>query len=228
MLTQLRMNSGNLKKSASIEKGSKYIRKRAFYIIVLFLALLILFNVYIYSVDLKNVNNVNIVVLNKLCLNSIIIGILLGTLISLFSILWYEQKIKEYKYNDYVKSYARIFKADIERSRRLFKNKRFEFMKINNVTIMRNWLQSFGYISKELDYDQIQELVNYYSKIDKLIDYEKKINEHLERMQCVNLKDYPYMREYKELIAGFTFEIGNLFKVKTQNLMKKLEYLCEQ
>lgn len=124
------------------------------------------------------------------------------------------------------KNYARIFKADIERSYRLFRNKRFELIKITDITIVKNWLQGFGYISTELNKEEIQQFINYYSRINKLMEYEERINDHLEGMQYTTLKNYPYMKEYRNLVAIFSFEINNLFKVDISKIKEKLSMLC--
>lgn len=227
MFTGVNIDKNHTKKGINVEKLLNFIRAKSRIITFFVLILFIVLNVILYNNQLIDVNSKDVSVVNKLCLNTTIIGVLVGMLSSLFIIVWYEQKIKEYKHNDSVKSYARIFRADIERSTRLFKNKRFELVKISNVTIMRNWLQCFGYISSKLSKEEIQELVNYYSRIEKLIEYENRINQHLERMQGSKLNDYPYMHEYKELIAMFTYETNNLFKVELSNLVTKLNYLCK-
>lgn len=184
-------------------------------------------NVSFYNYQLGNIKPIEIGIFNKLNINILILGILLGYFLALFSINLYQEKSRKKKNKDIAKNYARIFKADLERSSRLFKNKRFFLMKISRITIMKNWLEAFGNLSSELSNEEIKELVNYYSQIDKLKEYEKKINQHLEAMQCSVLKDYPHMREYKELIADFTFELNNLFKVDIALLGEKLDVICE-
>ncbi len=227
MFTGVNADKNSVDEGIHLDKLLNFIRGKSYIIIIFLLILLIILNVILYNNQLVDVNYKDVSVVNKVSLNSIIIGILVGMFSSLFIIVWYEQKIKEYKHNDSVKSYARIFRADIERSRRLFKNKRFELVKISNVTIMKNWLQCFGYISSKLSNEEIQEFVNYYSRIEKLVEYESRINQHLERMQGSKLNEYPYMQEYKELIAMFTYETNNLFKVQVSNLSTKLNYLCK-
>lgn len=227
MFTGVNVDKNSVDERANLNKLLNFIRGKSYIIIFFSLIMLIVLNVILYNNQLAGVSYKDVSVVNKLCLNTIIIGVLVGMFSSLFIIVWYEQKIKEFKHNDSVKSYARIFRADIERSRRLFKNKRFELVKISNVTIMKNWLQCFGYISSKLSKEEIQELVNYYSRIEKLIEYENRINQHLERMQSSKLNEYPYMQEYKELIAMFTYETNSLFKVEVSNLSTKLNYLCK-
>jgi len=227
MFTGVNADKNSVDEGLNRKKLLNFIRGKSCIIIFFLLILLIILNMLFYNNQLVDVNLKDVSVVNKLSISSIILGVLVGMLSSLFIIVWYEQKIKEYKHNDSVKSYARIFRADIERSRRLFKNKRFELVKINSITIMKNWIQCFGYISSKLSIEEIQELVNYYSRIEKLVEYETRINQHLERMQGSKLNEYPYMEEYKELIAMFTYEINNLFKVEVQNLATKLNYLCK-
>jgi biopolymer transport protein ExbD len=227
MFTGINVERKSLDKNIKLEKVFNIIKNKFISIIFCILIIFIVLSLILYNNQLVNLNSQEASTVSKLFLNTIIIGIFVGVFISLFVIFWYEQKVKQYKHNDTIKSYARIFKADIERSKKLFKNKRFELVKISNITIMKNWLQCFGYISSELSTEEIHELVDYYSRIDKLIDYENRINQHLERMQCSTLKTYPYMKEYKELIAMFTFEINNLFKVKISNLDLKLNCLCK-
>lgn len=125
-----------------------------------------------------------------------------------------------------IKNYSRIIKADIERTSRLFRNKRFNFIKISSVTILKNWIDAFSRISSKLTKDELQELFDYYCQIDKLLDYEIRINKHLEVMQCCALKDYPYMKEYNQLIKCFSIEVNALFKIDITLLKMRLKLLC--
>jgi uncharacterized integral membrane protein len=227
MFTGINIERNSLNKNIRLEKTYNLIKNKFSIIIFCLLIMFIAFSLILYNKQIVNLNSKDVSTLGTLYMNSIIIGIFVGMFTSLFVIFWYEQKIRQYKHDDSIKSYARIFRADIERSKKLFKNKRFELVKISNVTIMKNWLQCFGYISSELSIEEIHELVDYYARIDKLIDYENRINGHLEKMQCFTLKTYPYMKEYKELIAMFSFEINNLFKVKIEKLALKLNHLSK-
>ncbi|SMC25713.1 hypothetical protein SAMN02745134_02546 [Clostridium acidisoli DSM 12555] len=227
MFTGINIERNSLNKNIRLEKTYNLIKNKFSIIIFCLLIMFIAFSLILYNKQIVNLNSKDVSTLGTLYMNSIIIGIFVGMFTSLFVIFWYEQKIRQYKHDDSIKSYARIFRADIERSKKLFKNKRFELVKISNVTIMKNWLQCFGYISSELSIEEIHELVDYYARIDKLIDYENRINGHLEKMQCFTLKTYPYMKEYKELIAMFSFEINNLFKVKIGKLALKLNHLSK-
>lgn len=210
-----------------MNKAIKDIKSRLSIIVAGLVILFIIFSIISYISEIISLNEKDAIVVSKISLNSLVIGVCTGVFMCLFVIFWYNTKIIKQKQRDFVKSYARIFRADMDRSKKLFRNKRFELMKISSITIMQNWLECFGYISAELSVQEIQELVNYYSKIEKLKDYEMRINSHLERMQCYTLKTYPYMKEYKELVAIFTFEINNLFKVKIEKLDLKLNYLCK-
>lgn len=227
MFTGINIERNSLNKNIRLEKTYNLIKNKFSIIIFCLLIIFIAFSLILYNKQIVNLNSKDVSTLGTLYMNSIIIGIFVGMFASLFVIFWYEQKIRQYKHDDSIKSYARIFRADIERSKKLFKNKRFELVKISNVTIMKNWLQCFGYISSELSIEEIHELVDYYARIDKLVDYENRINGHLEKMQCFTLKTYPYMKEYKELIAMFSFEINNLFKVKIEKLALKLNHLSK-
>ncbi|AAK78878.1 hypothetical protein [Clostridium acetobutylicum] len=155
-----------------------------------------------------------------------ILGILIGCFMSIFGSIWYKKKIRMIQDNEHIRNYSRIIKADIERTSRLFENKRFTFIKISSVTILKNWIEAFSSISSKLTRDELQQLFDYYCQIDKLLDYEVRINKHLEVMQCSALKDYPYMKEYNELIKSFTIEVNILFKIDTTSLKKKLKLLC--
>ncbi|MDF2504810.1 hypothetical protein [Clostridium sp.] len=227
MLIEVNVNKDNLKKKLYLKKVLDYGKKNIFLVVIILLCILIVFNLVIYNRGLNNVNSKDMFIVNRLSFNSIIIGILMGFFLALFGEVWYRKKIVNDKNRETVKNYARIFKADIERSIRLFKNKRFELIKISNVTIVKNWLQGFGYISIEFNKEEIQEFINYYSRINKLMEYEERINQHLEGMQYANLKDYPYMKEYKDLIAMFSFEINNLFKVDISKVRERLNILCK-
>lgn len=225
MITKLNNKKTNYHKKFKY-KFLNSVKANLFYLCIIFLSIFMAVNVKFYNSQLENIKPAADSIFNKLSINILILGILLGYFLALFSINLYQEKSRKKNNKAIAKNYARIFKADLERSSRLFKNKRFFLMKISRITIMKNWLEAFGYISGELTNEEIKELVNYYSQIDKLNEYEKKINQHLEAMQCTVLKDYPHMREYKELIAAFTFELNNLFKVDISLLGKKLELLC--
>lgn len=227
MLSEINIDKDNLKRNYYMTKVLNYMRKNVFFIVIILLSAFIVFNLAIYNTGLNNVNSRDLFIINKLSFISIITGILIGFFLALFGEIWYRKKISQDRNKEAAKNYARIFKADIERSYRLFKNKRFELIKISSVTIVKNWLEGFGYISIELDKDEIQQFINYYSRINKLIEYEERINEHLEGMQYTTLKDYPYMKEYKNLIAMFSFEINNLFKVDIYKIREKLNIICK-
>lgn len=155
-----------------------------------------------------------------------IIGMLIGCFLTVWAKIWYDEKLSDIKSRESIRNYSRLIKADMERTSRLFKNKRFTLVKISSITIMKNWIEAFAKISSQLTKGEMQQLFNYYSQIDKLAQYEDRINKHLEIMQCGALKDYPYMKEYKELIKCFTIEIGILFKVDSDLVRKKLVKLC--
>ena len=227
MLTEFNIRKNSLKQNFCVEKIANHIRKNIFFSVVILLCVAISVILLIYNILLNNVDSKNMFIVNKLSFISIIMGIFIGFFLALFGEIWYRKKILQDGNRETAKNYARIFKADIERSYRLFKNKRFELIKISSITIVRNWLEGFGYISIELDKEEIQQFINYYSRINKLIEYEERINEHLEGMQYTSLKDYPYMKEYKDLIAMFSFEINNLFKVDISKIREKLNIICK-
>lgn len=228
MLTELQIGKNNLKQNFYIKKICNSIKKNLFSVIIVSLVLFIVIMSIIYNNELENVDSRNMFVVNRLSFMSIIIGILIGFFLAVFGEIWYRKRIFQNANRETIKNYARIFKADIERSSRLFKNKRFELIRISNITIVKNWLEAFGYISAEFSKEELEQFINYYSRINKLIEYERRINEHLEGMQSTTLKDYPYMKEYKDLIAVFSFEINNLFKVDITKLKEKLNLICNQ
>lgn len=155
-----------------------------------------------------------------------IIGIMLGCFFTVWARMWYEKRASEIKNRENIKNYSRLIKADMERTSRLFKNKRFMLMKISNVTVLKNWIEAFAEISSKINKEEMQELFNYYAQVDKLVEYEKRINKHLEVMQCGALKDYPYMDDYKELIQCFTIELDILFKIESKLIKQRLLELC--
>lgn len=214
-------------KKIKIKKSIKTIRENMYIILVFFFAVVVGLNLALYNLLFDEVNLKDSNIINRLNANSIIIGIVIGFLIAILTIKFHENIKSKNKNIEMCKNYAWIFRADLERCERVFKNKRFELIKISSVTIVKNWLQAFSHISSQLDIEEIKQLVNYYSKMDKLVEYEKRINYHLEAMQYSSLKDYPHMKEYKELIAMFTFEMKSLFKVNVSLLVKKLEIMCK-
>lgn len=227
MLTEFQIDKNNLKQNFYVNKLYNYIKKNLLLIIMISLPLFIIITCFIYNIALNNVDSKNMFIVNKLSFISIIVGILIGFFLALFGEIWYRKKILQNTNRETVRNYARIFKADIERSSRLFKNKRFELIKISSITIMKNWLEGFGYISVEFSKEELEQFINYYSRINKLVEYEKRINDHLEGMQSSTLKNYPYMKEYKDLIAVFSFDINNLFKVDITKLKEKLNLICK-
>lgn len=227
MLTEFQIDKNNLKQNFYVNKLYNSIKKNLFSVIIILLPLFMIITYFVYNNQLNNVDSRNIFIVNKLSFISIIIGILIGFFLALFGEVWYRKKIFQNTNRETIRNYARIFKADIERSNRLFKNKRFELIKISNITIMKNWLEGFGYISVEFSKEELDQFINYYSRINKLVEYEKRINDHLEGMQSTTLKNYPYMKEYKDLIAVFSFDINNLFKVDITKLKEKLNLICK-
>lgn len=217
----------NLKKSK--KKGyklHKFLVKNIFNIIfavILFILVLAIIFPYLYN---KSGIYGNIFFTIRLVFSCTIVGAMLGIFFTVGAKVWYEKRVQEIKIRENVKNYSRLMKADMERTSRLFRNKRFTLMKISNVTIMKNWSEAFAHISSKLTTEEMQQLFNYYAQIDKLLDYEKRINKHLEIMQCGTLKDYPYMKEYKDLIQCFTIEIELLFKIDAALLKEKLGKLC--
>ncbi|MFT8313843.1 MAG: hypothetical protein ABF633_06245 [Clostridium sp.] len=226
MLTEINIHKNNIKQKLRIRKILNYLKKNIFLIGIILLCIFLVSNLLMYDTGTNNVNSRNSFNVTKVYIISIITGILIGFFLALFVEVWYRKRILQDRNRETAKNYARIFKADIERSYRLFRNKRFELIKITDITIVKNWLQGFGYISTELNKEEIQQFINYYSRINKLMEYEERINEHLEGMQYTTLKNYPYMKEYRNLVAIFSFEINNLFKVDISKIKEKLSMLC--
>lgn len=221
-------NSGGKMKVAKSKKHSfyKYVSKNIFFIIaivilILFVVIVLLLNLATYNFDSKDA--VHIV---KVSFGFTLMGILFGCFLSIIGSAWYRKKISMIQNYEDIKNYSRIIKADIERTSRLFRNKRFNFIKISSVTILKNWIDAFSRISSKLTKDELQELFDYYCQIDKLLDYEIRINKHLEVMQCCALKDYPYMKEYNQLIKCFSIEVNALFKIDITLLKMRLKLLC--
>lgn len=226
MLTEINIHKNNIKQKLRIRKILNYLKKNIFLILIILLCIFLVSNLLMYDTGTNNVNSKNSFNVTKVYIISIITGILIGFFLALFVEVWYKKRILQDRNRETAKNYARIFKADIERSYRLFRNKRFELIKITDITIVKNWLQGFGYISTELNKEEIQQFINYYSRINKLMEYEERINDHLEGMQYTTLKNYPYMKEYRNLVAIFSFEINNLFKVDISKIKEKLSMLC--
>ncbi|WP_250944651.1 hypothetical protein [Clostridium felsineum] len=202
---------------------SKYIYKNIFFIVSLIVFSVLVIGIVIFLIS---DNGSNAKIFGKMGFEFTLLGIIMGLFIAIFGSIWYKNKVRILQDNEHIRSYSRIIKADIERTSRLFKNKRFNFIKISSVTILKNWIEAFSSISSKLTCDELQQLFDYYCQIDKLLDYEVRINKHLEVMQCSALKDYPYMKEYNELIKSFTIEVNILFKMDITSLKTKLKMLC--
>ncbi|MDP4145239.1 MAG: hypothetical protein Q8936_12285 [Bacillota bacterium] len=202
------------------------LKKNVFIILLVLITVFIVFSWRSIEDQLSNLNPRQIILVEKLSFESTILGALIGSLLAIFGGMWSQSKINHKKSIELSRNYARIIKADIERTERLFKNKRFNLIKLSSVTILKNWFDVFGNISLQLSKDELQQLINYYTQIQKLEDYERKINQHLDAMQCGILKDYPHMKEYNDLISNFGVEVNILFKIDINKLKEKLDKVC--
>ena len=162
MLTEINIHKNNIKQKLRIRKILNYLKKNIFLIGIILLCIFLMSNLLMYDTGTNNVNSRNSFNVTKIYIISIITGILIGFFLALFVEVWYRKRILQDRNRETAKNYARIFKADIERSYRLFRNKRFELIKITDITIVKNWLQGFGYISTELNKEEIQQFINYY------------------------------------------------------------------
>lgn len=228
MVAELKVKKRIERRSSRNRKSYKiyrFLKKNVFIIVwIMILIVLLIGSVFPY-IYFKNFNKTYISM--KSIFYCTIIGMSMGCFLTVWAKMWYDKKISDIKSRESIRNYSRLIKADMERTSRLFKNKRFTLMKISSITVMKNWIEAFAKISSELTKVEMQQFFNYYSQIDKLSQYEDRINKHLEIMQCGALKDYPYMKEYKELIKCFTIEIGILFKVDADLVKQKLVKLCE-
>ncbi len=211
----------DIKNNKYNKKEIKLFANKVYFICGIVFISIIGYNLFIYYYLVSSIKDNSLIM--KLNSFDIIIGILIGSFLATFLIKLYEDIKNKSKKVELCKNHAKIFLADIQRFERVFKNKRFDLMKISSVTVMKNWLNSFNYISFELNEEEVMQLVNYYSQIDKLVQYEKRLNYHLEAMQYSALKDYSHMKEYKELVALFSFEVNSLFKQDVSLLIKKLK-----
>lgn len=204
----------------------KYVSHKKIFTIALVILILFVVAVVFLNLTTYNFGSRDAVYIVKVSVSFTLIGMLFGCFLSIIGAAWYRKKVTMVQNDEDIKNYSRIIKADMERTSRLFRNKRFNFIKISNITILKNWIDAFSRISSKLTKNELQELFDYYCQMDKLLDYEIRINKHLEVMQCYALKDYPYMKEYNELIKGFSIEVNALFKIDITSLKTKLQLLC--
>lgn len=228
MVAELNIKKRSEKRSCRKQKTYRiyrFLEKHIFIIVwVMILIVLLIGSVFPY-IYYKNLGKTYISI--KTIFYCTIIGMSMGCFLTVWARMSYAKKISDIKSRESVRNYSRLIKADMERTNRLFKNKRFTLVKISSITVMKNWIEAFAKISSKLTRLEMQQFFNYYSQIDKLSEYETRINKHLEIMQCGALKDYPYMKEYKELIKCFTIEIDILFKVDSELIREKLVKLCD-
>lgn len=228
MVAELNIKKRSEKRSSRKQKNYRvyrFIEKNIFIIVWLMILIVLLVGSIFPYIYYRNLNKTYISI--KLIFYCTIIGMSIGCFLTVWARMWYNEKISDIKSRESIRNYSRLIKADMERTSRLFKNKRFTLVKISSITVMKNWIEAFAKISSKLTKVEMQQLFNYYSQIDKLCEYEARINKHLEIMQCGALKDYPYMKEYKNLIKCFTIETGILFKVDAELIKDKLVELCD-
>lgn len=228
MVAELKVKKRSENKSSRKQKNYKiyrFLEKNVFIIVWLMILIVLLVGSIFPYIYYKNLDKTYISI--KSIFYCTIIGIAMGCFLTVWTKMWYDKKISDIKSRESIRNYSRLIKADMERTSRLFKNKRFMLVKISSITVMKNWIEAFAKISSQLTKVEMQQVFNYYSQVDKLSQYEDRINKHLEIMQCGALKDYPYMKEYKELIECFTIETGILFKVDVNLIKEKLVRLCE-
>lgn len=227
MVAELKVKKRSENKSSRKQKNYKiyrFLEKNVFIIVWLIILIVLLVGSIFPYIYYKNLDKTYISI--KSIFYCTIIGIAMGCFLTVWTKMWYDKRISDIKSRESIRNYSRLIKADMERTSRLFKNKRFMLVKISSITVMKNWIEAFAKVSSQLTKVEMQQVFNYYSQVDKLSQYEDRINKHLEIMQCGALKDYPYMKEYKELIECFTIEIGILFKVDVNLIKEKLVKLC--
>lgn len=227
MVAELKVKKRSEERSSRKQKNYRiyrFLEKNVFIIVWLMILIVLLVGSIFPYIYYKNLSKTYISI--KSIFYCTVIGISIGCFLTVWAKMWYDKKISDMKSREGIRNYSRLIKADMERTSRLFRNKRFTLVKISSITVMKNWIEAFAKISSQLTKVEMQQLFNYYSQIDKLSQYEERINKHLEIMQCGALKDYPYMKEYKDLIKCFTIEIGILFKVDADLIKEKLVKLC--
>lgn len=228
MVAELNIKKHSEKRSSRKQKKYRiyrFLEKNMFIIVWLMILIVLLIGSIFPYIYYKNLSKTYIQA--KSIFYCTTIGMSIGCFFTVWTKMWYDKKISDIKSRESIRNYSRLIKADMERTSRLFKNKRFILVKISSITVMKNWIEAFAKISSELTKSEMQQFFNYYSQIDKLSQYEDRINKHLEIMQCGTLKDYPYMKEYKDLIKCFTIEIELLFKVDANLVKQKLIKLCD-
>lgn len=221
------VNELTMKKKMLISKSKIYghIRSKLIFLIVGFTIFFLILSTRALEVSLYNIQINDIIDIERFRIRGILIGAFIGSFFGIFAYMWFENKIAEKKEDEKVKNYVCMIKADIDRTARLFKNKRFTLLKINRISVINDWLDIVGKVSRKLDGDEIQQLINYYIEIDRLINYEKRINKHLDAMQCSVLKDYPYIKEYNDLLTNFGVEVNTLFRLNIEEVKIKLNKL---
>lgn len=153
---------------------------------------------------------------------SIVIGVFIGTVITIKIIYWYfnEFCLKENK--DMGKDYSKMVIADIERTKKVFQNKNWKLKRIPDVTFIEHWTLILSNLSGFLSMEEIKEYVEYYSSIENIIELQEDINRHIKFMKKVPLSEYKHMKEYIEMYNLFNMELNKLFSVNTEELILKL------
>lgn len=158
---------------------------------------------------------------------SVVIGIFIGTVITVKIIYWYfnEFCLKENK--DMGKDYSKMVIADIERTKKIFKNKNWKLKRIPDVTFIEHWTLILSNLSGFLSMEEIKEYVEYYSSIENIIELQEDINRHIKFMKKVPLLEYKHMKEYTEMYNLFNMELNKLFSVNTDELTLKLMNMAQ-
>lgn len=153
------------------------------------------------------------------------IGIIIGFIISIGTLLWYNKYLLLKGRKDTAKSYGKLIKADIDRTEKQFKNKKISLAKLNEISIIDNWLMVLSNLGDELSELELGQYISYYSQIDNIVPLKAEYNNHFRLMESIALKEYGHIREFNSCASILTLEIKKLFLIDITDLTVKLEKL---
>ena len=219
------VNEPKIKKEILINKSKiyKYMKSKLIFVVIATTIVLLFLSFKALEMRLYNIQIKDIISIEQLRVRGILTGAFIGSFLGVFVYMWFENRNREKVEKEKIKNYARILKADMDRTTRLFKNKRFTLLKINRISVLNDWLDMIGKVSLVLTKNEIQQLISYYTEIDRLSNYENEINRHIDTMQCTVLKDYPYIKEYNDLLTTFGVEVNTLFRIDIEDVKVKLD-----
>lgn len=200
------------------EKSAKLPNIRKQYLFSMFAVVLLLIVIYIILLFTVEGNGIYALVFVGNLLAFFFGGIIVTLLMIFYNNIMINKSRKEI-----AKYYSKLINSDIERIYKTFKNKKFSFARIGELSILGDWVMILSNISLELSQKELDTFVSFYKQLDYIESIKSEFNSHIKALEGISFKEYSRMKEYNNSIALLSKEFKKLFSIEVDELIDKLK-----